>query len=406
VGRQWIEGSDLDGSEMQLPSRVTRGLNTLQMCVNPTCALVNVTMPVDWGEGNHDIVSSPDRTTCQQCSEDQRVQQLMFTDCPFSIKLCEVFNNGRKKLLDHDACSRGKVTVFRLPGHYSRLEVSTLSQKNLTAHTAGTTQGDSLSIDDNWLNQFAQHCDDVQSISLRDIMTSLGPVVSTRHLEQLRQRTRQKRLQWYEARKGAREFTLDFPHGHGSPARKLVLPQTAEESMLLLYLYTLQQPSLYSQVSAILNSPSTRVEDIPKVQAVMPFVKGVMGACSEVMDLNPALRYGPATAYRGMANFRYSEYDWSKFQPGNQICWYTVKSVTTTEEGLRTFLGDAGVCTIFQIVDCTGTIIKPFSEFSEEDEVLLMPGTRFDVVQAQRSSALESADILDRADFIILRMLI
>lgn len=56
------------------------------------------------------------------------------------------------------------------------------------------------------------------------------------------------------------------------------------------------------------------------------------------------------------------------------------------------------MCALFQILHCTGTTIKPFSELISEDDVLLMPRARFRVVHAKRSSNLG----WNRADVIIL----
>jgi len=53
------------------------------------------------------------------------VRQLIFQDCHGHVAFVEAFNNGRKRTVEgRDVHSHGKITIFELPGHYTRLEVS------------------------------------------------------------------------------------------------------------------------------------------------------------------------------------------------------------------------------------------------------------------------------------------
>merc|ERR1712019_307829 len=75
-----------------------------------------------WGEGSHDIAGSPTKTMCR-CGKDRCVRALILTDCHAQLTVIEAFNNGKKKRYERSVDSRGKVTKFDLPGHYTRLEV-------------------------------------------------------------------------------------------------------------------------------------------------------------------------------------------------------------------------------------------------------------------------------------------
>jgi hypothetical protein len=249
-----------------------------------------------------------------------------------------------------------------------------------------------LSVDAQWLEQFQAYRDQVQSTKLNDITDSLSRVVPSAQLSLLRYKRNALENGW--RRKG------------GTKPHRLRPTAELEDYAILLHYHTLEDPPIYHYVSDIMNSPETRVENPDKVRAVMPFVKGIMEACLQLSRSYPELSYGPAEAYRGM-RYVYDDERWANFAEGSQICWYTVKSVAATQQAVRTFLGDRGDCTIFKIENCTGTMIKEFSAYQAEDELLIMPGTYFEVVSAQRSlkSNSHSHDAFHRADIITLRVM-
>jgi len=240
-----------------------------------------------------------------------------------------------------------------------------------------------FSIDDEWLEIFELHCAAVQSTALNVVLDSLSRVVHKDDLKSMGVAQRNRQAKW------RRENIF----------QRLQLPFELEDSMILVYWYTLENPPIYRYVSEVLNSPQIRLEDEDKVRAVMPFFKGVMDACNNLNRHNQGFR---GDAFRGV-QFNYEDDRWEKFAKGSQIAWYTVKSVAASRSAVQNFLRPGG-CTIFIILNCTGTIIKEFSSFQGEDEVLVMPGSKFEVVEAKRSSNPDADDVFERADIITLRM--
>ena len=199
---------------------------------------------------------------------------------------------------------------------------------------------------------------------------------------------------------------VELPQGPTVLPKKLVLPEDSEDSIMIIYWYTMENPPVYRKVSKILNDPSLRMSSPDQVAAAIPFVKRLMEACRQVETIAPDLMFGQdggSCAWRGVS-YRYSDEQWRKFQRGHHITWYTVKSLSASPEAIEKFMGDAPDITIFEVVNCTGVRIAPFSELEREDEVLLMPGCRFEVEEAIRSTKTGDSSIWNRADYVTLRM--
>lgn len=390
--RPWSQADDYVARKLQLtgaPQR--RGLTTLQVCRNASCEYYDLQSTTEFGEGEFDLAGSPDRFQCP-CGNEKCIQQLQFTDCAIRINLCEIFSNGRRKKWECNESAHEGTKVLKLDGFYSRLQVSTV-RKLETTITASSGKDPLLSIDADWIEQFQIYLDEVDNTGLNAIVGSLeGVVVPSGELSTLRWAKNTYLNSWGKKRRGTQKLRL-------RPKPEL------EEDAILLYYYTLETPPLYHYVSDILNSPETRLQSPEKVRACMPFIKGIEKACANISQEYPEMNYGPAEAYRGM-RYRYDDDRWQKFEVGNQICWYTVKSVAATRKAVQGFLGSKPcACTIFKILNCTGTMIKEFSAFDAEDELLIMPGALFDVMDAQRSLKPHDSDVFERADMITLRMI-
>jgi len=259
-------------------------------------------------------------------------------------------------------------------------------------------------VDDAWLDQFHALCQSLPSQTLPQVKESLTPIISSQEKIVLTSKTCLRRSRLTSADAGG--YVVELPQGPTVPPKKLVLPEDAEESMMTIYWYTMEDPPVYQRVSKILNDPSLRTSSPDQVAAAMPFVKRLMEACRQVETLAPDLMFGQDgvnCAWRGVA-YRYSDEQWRKFQPGHHITWYTVKSLTASPSAIEEFMGDAPDVTIFEVVNCTGVRIAPFSEFQREDEVLLMPGSRFEVEEAIRSTKSGDSNVWNRADYVTLRM--
>jgi hypothetical protein len=86
-----------------------------------------------------------------------------------------------------------------------------------------------------------------------------------------------------------------------------------------------------------------------------------------------------ATVWRGIRGEDLS----GKYPTGRKFAWWGVSSCTTTPDVFKTsnFLGKAGARTLFSIECLSGKSIKTHSYFSDkEQEVILMPGTFFEVI--------------------------
>lgn len=378
--RAWREDDDIIGEEVSITgARPRRGLSTSQVCGNASCRLSGIQRQADWGEGDFDLIASPDKFLCSGCSEEQFLKQVTFTDCYIHIQGCEVFSNGKKKKFDIEDSAHDGMKIFKLDGDYACLEVSTIR----TLETS-VSKDDHVSVDADWIEKFGRYYAEVDDIRLNAITDRLRLVVPNEELSRLRGARITYQNSWGKKRNGQRTL-------RPTPER--------EDDAILLHYYTLEDPSIYYYVSDVLNSPETRLARPDKVKAVMPFVKGVMEACRKF----PEFSYGPAEAYRGM-QYVFDDDRWAKFKTGNPICWYTVKSVAATKKAVQKFLGDRGECTVFRILNCTGTMIKAFSAYDYEDELLVMPGALFEVKDAQRSSNRHAADVFERADIITLQM--
>lgn len=70
----------------------------------------------------------------------------------------------------------------------------------------------------------------------------------------------------------------------------------------------------------------------------------------------------------------------SEFQKGNEFTWWAITSCTTSISVLEKFLPMNSTSTLFMIEAINGKDISEYSEFQDESEVILHPGTRVRVV--------------------------
>jgi hypothetical protein len=68
------------------------------------------------------------------------------------------------------------------------------------------------------------------------------------------------------------------------------------------------------------------------------------------------------------------------FKKGQKITWWSVTSCSTSVDVISSFLGKAPQSTLFNIECSTGKCIAAYTCYPNEDEVILMPGTMFEVV--------------------------
>jgi hypothetical protein len=69
------------------------------------------------------------------------------------------------------------------------------------------------------------------------------------------------------------------------------------------------------------------------------------------------------------------------YQPGSEVTWWAFSSCTTSLKVLASdlYLGNVGTRTLFSIEAFNARTVHGHSHFTTEDEILLLPGTCFDV---------------------------
>ncbi|CAF3064771.1 unnamed protein product [Rotaria sp. Silwood2] len=144
---------------------------------------------------------------------------------------------------------------------------------------------------------------------------------------------------------------------------------TQDESASI-HLYTMQfdgGPSLFYVLNRTL-----RAENRQDLQPWFSFLKLFLTALHKLPS-------HAQTVWRGVRDVDLS----SKYPKGKKVAWWGVSSCTTNVEVLKNeqFLGNTGIRTIFSIECQNGKAISRHSYFSDtEDEVILMPGSYFEVI--------------------------
>lgn len=393
----------------KIPKATPKGFATIEVCTNIECGLRGKDiLNSQWDQGDEIDVVNCDSQLCQTCMKPRSISKLRFRNCHVQLVMRIEPATGETTWTTADEfCAGVKDFRLNLTDQILALRIRTSSSPKLrqprSVRIAPTLPEEHVFVDDAWLDEFHALCHSLPLQTLPQIKESLTPIISSHDKISLGTKTRERRVKLMRADAGG--YVVELSQGPTMPTKKLVLPEDAEESILIIYWYTLQNPPVYQKVSKILNSP-LRTGSPDQVAAVMPFVKRLMEACHQVVTLQPDLMFGQdgqCCAWRGVA-YRYSEEQWKKFQPGHHITWYTVKSLTASTDAIVEFLGDAPHITIFEVENCHGVLIKPFSEFEREDEVLLMPGSRFEVKEAVRSPNIGDPSAWNRADVVTLRM--
>jgi hypothetical protein len=144
---------------------------------------------------------------------------------------------------------------------------------------------------------------------------------------------------------------------------------TQDESAAI-HLYTMQfdtDPSFYQ----LLNS-TLRGENRDNLKPWFAYLKLFLTALYKLPS-------HPQTIWRGIRGLDLSK----QYPTGSKFAWWGVSSCTASLEVLQaeTFLGRKGMRTLFSIESQNGKVIVPHSYFKDtENEIVLMPGTYFEVV--------------------------
>ncbi|CAF4182897.1 unnamed protein product, partial [Adineta steineri] len=140
---------------------------------------------------------------------------------------------------------------------------------------------------------------------------------------------------------------------------------TKDESAAI-YIYTMEM-SDDSCVYRILNQ-TLRLEDRTKVRPWFGYLKLLHSATSKLPKFK-------GTVFRGI------DKDVTKsFKKGQKITWWSISSCSTSVNVISTFLHKSSSSTLFHIECLNGKSISSYTCYPNENEVILMPGTIFEVV--------------------------
>jgi hypothetical protein len=139
---------------------------------------------------------------------------------------------------------------------------------------------------------------------------------------------------------------------------------TPDESAAI-HLYTMQWPKPHLSLFTVLNQ-RLRSKNRDLLISWFLFLKLFFTALYKL----PSVK---GVVWRGVCGNLTDQYD------TDQI-WWGVSSCTETMKIMQTFVGLEGARTLFNIECINGKVIKPHSYFTEENEILIIPGTYFRVV--------------------------
>lgn len=150
---------------------------------------------------------------------------------------------------------------------------------------------------------------------------------------------------------------------------------TIDESAAIR-LYTMEWDEPHTSLYLMLNHTLTKTDR----EQLRPYFKYLKLFLTALVKL-PCVP--PLTVWRGVTKNLSAQ-----FPPDTQVTWWGFSSCTT-ELGVlenNVYLGDTGDRTLFSVETINGRAIRAHSQYSTEDEILLLPGTQM-VVKSQFSPA-------------------
>jgi hypothetical protein len=133
-----------------------------------------------------------------------------------------------------------------------------------------------------------------------------------------------------------------------------------------IYLYTMEMSEEVC-VYRILNQ-TLRVEDRSNVRPWFAYLKLLDSATSKLPNVKDVV-------WRGV-----NKDVTQSFKKGQKITWWSISSCSTSVNVISSFLGKVPQSTLFNIQCSTGKSIAAYTCYPNENEVILMPGTTFEVV--------------------------
>jgi hypothetical protein len=138
-----------------------------------------------------------------------------------------------------------------------------------------------------------------------------------------------------------------------------------------IHLYTMQWPKPHPSLYTILNQ-KLRTKNRDTLISWFLFLKLFFTALYKLPSLKGVI-------YRGVRGNISDQYDEDHF-------WWGATSCTETMNIMKRFVGSTGDRTIFNIECIHGKSIQAHSYFKEENEILLMPGSYFQIVSKWKAA--------------------
>ncbi|KMO95428.1 uracil-DNA glycosylase [Streptomyces roseus] len=137
------------------------------------------------------------------------------------------------------------------------------------------------------------------------------------------------------------------------------------DAIAALHLYT-RESAFYREINAVLRSP-----DRSRVTPYLPYLRLLFSAVSGLPARTEPLWRGVSLDLR------------SQYPVGRTVTWWGVSSCTSELSVARSFLGNRGKRTLFEVTPARAVGIKSFSAFTGEEEYILAPGTQLKVTDVK-----------------------
>ena len=140
----------------------------------------------------------------------------------------------------------------------------------------------------------------------------------------------------------------------------------SKDEAATIYLYTMEMSEDIC-IYRVLNE-TLRVEDRTQVRPWFGYLRLLDSATSKLPKVKDIV-------WRGV-NKDISQ----SFKKGQKITWWSISSCSTSVDVISSFLGKVPQSTLFSIQCSTGKSIAAYTCYPSENEVILMPGTTFEIV--------------------------
>ncbi|MET9800124.1 ADP-ribosyltransferase domain-containing protein [Streptomyces sp. NPDC006368] len=158
---------------------------------------------------------------------------------------------------------------------------------------------------------------------------------------------------------------IDRSHEFGKRRADETAGGLSADAIAALYLYTCES-TFYREINAVLRSP-----DRARVVPYFPYLRLLFSAVSGLPAHTRPLWRGVSLDLR------------AQYPVGRTVTWWGVSSCTSELSVARSFLGNRGKRTLFEVHPARAVGIRSFSAFTGEEEYILAPGTQLKVTDVK-----------------------